>query len=122
MESGSEAADGGGGGRGGGRGGWSIFHSRRALLGVAGEKGKGEGEICWGGEWYITLSKTMAGSQLFFVRAHDPTLQRTTIRLTPRGRNTRPGPPPPWPATPSQSDGFFPRQILERGRFAGTNG
>lgn len=63
----------------------------------------------------------MAGWGGGFVRAHDPTLQRTIIRLTPRGRHT-PTQTPPCTATPSQSDGFFPRQILERGRFAGTNG
>jgi len=63
-----------------GEGGGLLFTVEGGFWGSLGKKEKGEGEICW--EWYIILSKTIAGSQLFFVRAHDSTLQRTTIRLT----------------------------------------
>jgi len=79
-----------------------------------------------GGVWYITLSKTIAGSQLFFVRAHDSTLQRTTIRLT-LEREKYPTQTPPLQPLPLRSlivflGGGSKGQILKRGRFAGANG
>lgn len=36
-----------------------------------------------------------------------------------RGRNTRPGNPPPCTATPSQSDGFFPRADVKKREVCG---